>query len=193
MKIRSLAVLPLLALAAAMPWPAQSQDYPSKPVRLIVPAAPGGGLDVLSRLVSSKVSGYWGQQLLVGNRPGAGMAIGTAAAAKAPPDGYTVVFVNDGGLVINPLITPETPYTYRDFAPVGLWVTVPLVVSVTAASPAQTFHELLAQLRANPGKINFALAETTRGTVTRSEEHTSELQSHSDLVCRLLLEKKKKK
>src|SRR5260221_9817835 len=159
MKIRSLAVLPLLALAAAMPWPAQSQDYPSKPVRLIVPAAPGGGLDVLSRLVSSKVSGYWGQQLLVGNRPGAGMAIGTAAAAKAPPDGYTVVFVNDGGLVINPLITPETPYTYRDFAPVGLWVTVPLVVSVTAASPAQTFHELLAQLRANPGKINFALAD----------------------------------
>src|SRR5258706_13288584 len=109
MKIPALAVLPLLALAAAMPWRAQSQDYPSKPVRLIVPAAPGGGLDVLSRLVSSKVSGYWGQQLLVENRPGAGMAIGTAAAAKAPPDGYTAGFVNDVGLVINPLLTPAQP------------------------------------------------------------------------------------
>ncbi len=149
----------LLALAAALPAHAQNEAFPAKPVRLIVPSSPGGGLDVLSRLMAAKLSGYWGQQMIVDNRPGAAMAIGTAAAAKAPADGYTVVFVNDGGLVINPLITRDASYTYKDFAPVGLWVAVPLVITVTDAVPAKTLQEFLGYLRANPGKVNFALAD----------------------------------
>src|SRR5258706_484000 len=149
----------LLALAAALPVPAQTEAFPAKPVRLIVPPPPGGGLDVLSRLMAAKLSGYWGQQMIVDNRPGAAMAIGTAAAAKAPADGYTVLFVNDGGLVINPLITRDTPYTYRDFAPIGLWVAVPLIITVNDAVPARNFPEFLGYLRANPGKVNFALAD----------------------------------
>jgi tripartite-type tricarboxylate transporter receptor subunit TctC len=132
----------LVSLAAALPAHAQNEAFPAKPVRLIVPSSPGGGLDVLSRLMAAKLSGYWGQQMIVDNRPGAAM-----------------VFVNDGGLVINPLITRDTPYTYKDFAPVGLWVAVPLVITVTDAVPAKTFQEFLGYLRANPGKVNFALAD----------------------------------
>jgi tripartite-type tricarboxylate transporter receptor subunit TctC len=159
MRVHRFVAAALLASAAALSAHAQSQAFPAKPVRLIVPSSPGGGLDVLSRLMAAKLSGYWGQQMIVDNRPGAAMAIGTAAAAKAPADGYTVVFVNDGGLVINPLITRDAPYSYRDFAPVGLWVAVPLVISVNDAVPARTFPEFLAYLRANPGKVNFALAD----------------------------------
>ncbi len=155
MRFHRLVAASLLALAGL----AHGQAFPEKPVRLIVPSSPGGGLDVLSRLMAAKLSGYWGQQMIVDNRPGAAMAIGTAAAAKAPADGYTVLFVNDGGLVINPLITRDTPYTYRDFAPIGLWVAVPLIITVNDAVPARNFPEFLGYLRANPGKVNFALAD----------------------------------
>src|SRR5260370_16298793 len=91
MKRRSLFSASLLAIFAAFSTAVVAQTYPDKPVRLIVPASPGGGLDVLSRLVAGKLAGYWGQQLTVDNRPGAGMAIGTAAATKPPPPGYTLL------------------------------------------------------------------------------------------------------
>ena len=154
--------LRLLLAAASLAgacFQAHAQSYPDKPVRLIVPSSPGGGLDVLSRLVAGKVSGYWGQQIIVDNRPGAGMALGTAAAAKAPADGYTVLFVNDGGLIINPLVSPDTPYTWRDFTPVGQWVGTPLMVTVRESHPARTFGEFLAFMRTNPGRVNFAMAD----------------------------------
>jgi tripartite-type tricarboxylate transporter receptor subunit TctC len=159
MRVHRFVAASLLAFAAALPAHAQSTAFPAKPVRLIVPSSPGGGLDIVSRLMAAKLSGYWGQQMIVDNRPGAAMAIGTAAAAKAPADGYTVVFVNDGGLVVNPLITRDTPYSYRDFAPIGLWVAVPLVIAVNDAVPARSLEEFLGYLRANPGKVNFALAD----------------------------------
>ena len=147
-----------LAISVALSTGAVAQTYPEKPVRLIVPASPGGGLDMLSRLVAGKLSGYWGQQLVIDNRPGAGMAIGTAAAAKSPADGYTLLFVNDS-LVINPLVTPDTPFTWRDFAPIGQWVGTPLMVTVRAGLPAKTFSDFLAYMRANPGGLNFAMAD----------------------------------
>jgi tripartite-type tricarboxylate transporter receptor subunit TctC len=147
-----------LAISVALFTGAVAQTYPEKPVRLIVPASPGGGLDMLSRLVAGKLSGYWGQQLVIDNRPGAGMAIGTAAAAKSSADGYTLLFVNDS-LVINPLVTPDTPFTWRDFAPIGQWVGTPLMVTVREALPAKTFSELLAHMRASPGRLNFAMAD----------------------------------
>jgi tripartite-type tricarboxylate transporter receptor subunit TctC len=86
------------------------------------------------------------------------MAIGTAAAAKSPADGYTLLFVNDS-LVINPLIAPSVTFTWRDFAPIGQWVGTPLMVTVSEALPAKTFTELLAHMRANPGRLNFAMAD----------------------------------
>ncbi|HSU75770.1 MAG TPA: tripartite tricarboxylate transporter substrate binding protein [Burkholderiales bacterium] len=147
-----------LAISVALSTGAVAQTYPEKPVRLIVPASPGGGLDMLSRLVAGKLSGYWGQQLVIDNRPGAGMAIGTAAAAKSPADGYTLLFVNDS-LVINPLVTPDTPFTWRDFAPIGQWVGTPLMVTVRAGLPATTFSDFLTHMRANPGRLNFAMAD----------------------------------
>ena len=158
MRLPTLVPVTLIALCAAFSTAAGAQTYPDKPVRLIVPASPGGGLDVLSRLVANKLSGYWGQQLIVDNRPGAGMAIGTAAAAKSPADGYTLLFVNDS-LVINPLTAPNVTFTWRDFAPIGQWVGTPLMVTVSAALPAKTFTELLAHMRANPGRVNFAMTD----------------------------------
>ena len=158
MKLRLLLGASLVAIAAVFCTTSSAQNYPDKPVRLIVPASPGGGLDVLSRLVAGKLSGYWGQQLIVDNRPGAGMAIGTAAAAKSPADGYTLLFVNDS-LVINPLIAPTVTFTWRDFAPIGQWVGTPLMVTVSDTVPAKTFGEFLAHMRANPGRLNFAMAD----------------------------------
>jgi tripartite-type tricarboxylate transporter receptor subunit TctC len=158
MKLRPLLSASLVVISAAFSAAGIAQTYPEKPVRLIVPASPGGGLDMLSRLVAGKLSGYWGQQMIIDNRPGAGMAIGTAAAAKSPADGYTLLFVNDS-LVINPLVAPQVTYTWRDFAPVGQWVGTPLMVTVSGALPAKTFSELLAHMRANPGRLNFAVTD----------------------------------
>jgi len=158
MKLRPLLSASLVAIPAAFSAAGIAQTYPEKPVRLIVPASPGGGLDVLSRLVAGKLSGYWGQQMIIDNRPGAGMAIGTAAAAKSPADGYTLLFVNDS-LVINPLVAPEVTFTWRDFAPVGQWVGTALMVTVREALPARTFRDFLAHMRANPGRLNFAMAD----------------------------------
>jgi len=157
-KLLTLVPATLISLSAAFSTASVAQTYPDKPVRLIVPASPGGGLDVLSRLVAGKISGYWSQQLIVDNRPGAGMAIGTAAAAKSPADGYTLLFVNDS-LVINPLIAPAVTFAWRDFAPIGQWVGTPLMVTVRETLPAKTFSEFLAHMHANPGRLNFAMAD----------------------------------
>jgi tripartite-type tricarboxylate transporter receptor subunit TctC len=157
MKLRTL-LSATLAISAIFAPGVLAQTYPEKPVRLIVPASPGGGLDVLSRLVAGKLSGYWGQQMIIDNRPGAGMAIGTAAAAKSPADGYTLLFVNDS-LVINPLVSPDAPFTWRDFTPVGQWVGTPLMVTVREGLPARTFSDFLAHMRTNPGRLNFAMAD----------------------------------
>jgi len=158
MKLRRLLSASLLAISAVFSTAVHSQAYPDKPVRLIVPASPGGGLDVLSRLVAGKLSGYWNQQLVIENRPGAGMAIGTAAAAKSPADGYTLLFVNDS-LVITPLVSPDASFTWRDFAPIVQWVGTPLMVTVRETLPAKSFGDFLAHLRANPGRLNFAMAD----------------------------------
>src|SRR5258706_5428183 len=158
MKLRRLLFASLLAISAPFPAAVHSQAFPDRPVRLIVPASPGGGLDVLSPLVPSKLSGYWNQQLVIDTRPGAGMAIGTVAAAKSPADGYTLLFINDS-LVITPLVSPDASFTWRDFAPIGQWVGTPLMVTVREALPAKTFGDFLAHLRANPGRLNFAMAD----------------------------------
>jgi tripartite-type tricarboxylate transporter receptor subunit TctC len=159
MKRRSLLSASLLAIFAAFSAAAVAQTYPDKPVRLIVPASPGGGLDMLSRLVAGKLSGYWAQQLIIDNRPGAGMAIGTAAAAKSPADGYTLLWTASDGLSVLPAVKASVPYKIPDdFAFISSLTHISFVIAVNPKVPAKTVQELVAYAKANPGKLNYGSA-----------------------------------
>jgi tripartite-type tricarboxylate transporter receptor subunit TctC len=143
------------ALAGASGGHAQS--YPTKPIRLIVPLAPGGGNDTIARLVAQEISGPLGQQVVVENRPGAGGLVGTEAAAKAAPDGYTLLLGNVAGLTIIPSVRKKTPYdSLKDFQPVSLVATAPLLVVVHPSLPVKSVKDLVALAKARPGQLNFA-------------------------------------
>ena len=134
-----------------------AQDYPSKPVRFVVPLAPGGTTDVLARLVGEKLSASLGQQFVVDNKPGAGGNVGTAQVAKAEPDGYTLLMGTVGTHAINASIYPSLPYDpVQDFAPVTLVATVPNVLVVNPEVPANSVAELIALAKEKPGELNFA-------------------------------------
>jgi tripartite-type tricarboxylate transporter receptor subunit TctC len=143
------------ALALCMA-PAVAQIYPSKPVRVIVPAAPGGGLDLVGRIFSARLSEIWGQQAIVENRAGANFIVGTEAVSKAAPDGYTLLFTSHAAFTINPVVYSTLPYRVSDFAPVMLVYITPSALLVHSAVPANNVQELVAHLRANPGKLNHA-------------------------------------
>lgn len=144
----------MLAIAAA---PAAAQGYPVKPIRMIVPFAPGGPNDVLGRIVAQKMSEQMGQQIVVDNRSGAGGSTGTALVASAPPDGYTLLFSGTSSLAINPSLYSKLPYdALRDFAPVSLAGTAPSLLAVHPSVPARTVKELVAIAKASPGKLNYA-------------------------------------
>jgi tripartite-type tricarboxylate transporter receptor subunit TctC len=146
-----------LSLAGAAPAQVPSPPgYPAKPVRVIVPAAPGGGLDLIARGFTQKLPELWGQQAVVENRAGANFIVGTEAVAKAPPDGYTLLFVSSSALTINPLAYPGLPYQARDLAPIVPVTSGTFVLVANAALPAASVQELLAHLRANPGKLFHA-------------------------------------
>ena len=132
-------------------------DYPSKPIRLVVPFPPGGTTDILARAVAQKLTEAWGQQVIVDNRPGAGGNIGSDLVAKAAPDGYTLLMGTVGTHAINPSLYARMPYdAQKDFAPVILVASVPNVLEVDPSLPVHTVQELIAYARANPGKLNFA-------------------------------------
>jgi tripartite-type tricarboxylate transporter receptor subunit TctC len=134
---------------------AHAQDYPARPVRIVVPFAPGGPNDIIVRLVVQKLTETWGQSFVVENRPGAGGNIGTDFVAKAPPDGYTLLSVGPGSLIINPLIG-KVPYdTARDFAPVTLMARAPNALVAHPSFPASSVKELIALARSQPGRINY--------------------------------------
>ncbi len=145
----------VLLLAGAVSV-AQAQNYPVRSVRLIVTTAPGGGLDLMARVMAGKLTELWGQPVVVENRPGAGFVIGTDAVAKASPDGYTVGFTSSAALTINPVTLPSLPYRLEDLIPVTLTTANPFVLTVNSNVPANTVQELLTHLRANPGKLNHA-------------------------------------
>ena len=154
--IHSLACLAVLACTGA----ASAQTYPSKSIRMIVPFAAGGPTDVIARLVAQKLSEAWGQQIVIENLPGAGGNTGIAMAAKSPPDGYTILAVSTGFLV-NPSMYARVPYDpINDFAPVTLVAASPNVISVNPSVPAKTLKELIAVVKANPGKYSFAQPAT---------------------------------
>ncbi len=135
---------------------AVAQEYPSKPIRFIVPYAPGGGLDVVGRPISQKLFEQWGQPALIENRPGAGTTLGTATVAKAPPDGYTLLLTLSA-LTSGPGLYPKLPYDpARDFAPV-IWIaTTSYVLSVHPSVPVKSVRELIALAKAKPGQLNYA-------------------------------------
>jgi len=151
--IRSLVRILLLSLAVALP--AAAQDWPSKPVRFIVPFPPGGSVDPLARLLGAKLADPLKTQFIVENRPGAGGSIGTAAAAKAPADGYTFVFVFDSHAVNQALIS-KLPYnTAKDFAPVMLVGTAPYAIATQAAKPWKSFRDVVSAAKAKPESVSI--------------------------------------
>jgi tripartite-type tricarboxylate transporter receptor subunit TctC len=147
------------AAAALLPLAAFAQGYPAKPVRLIVPFAPGGTTDVLARLVGQELGEALGQQFVVENRPGAGGNIGTEAAARSAPDGYTLVMSFDGTMAINPSTYAKLAFDpQRDLAPVANVAQVPLLFVVHPGVAARTIGEFVALAKASPGRINYSSA-----------------------------------
>jgi tripartite-type tricarboxylate transporter receptor subunit TctC len=144
----------LLALAAAA-GAGSAQQYPERPVKLIVPYAPGGFSDVLGRTVAQWLMQNLGQPFVVENKPGAATIIGVDAAAKSPADGYTLLLAT-GALTINPHLFSKLPYdAERDFAPIGRVAELPYVLVANASLPVRTFKELITYAKANPGTLNF--------------------------------------
>src|SRR2546423_5475401 len=158
-RIRLAAVL-LLALSG----PSAAQDYPSRPITLVVPYAAGGGNDVMARIVAEKMSKSLGQQIVIENKGGAGGSIATRQVAKSAPDGYTLGLGGTGTLPINPTLYPNVGYDpRRDFAPAGLIATSALVVLVHPSIEATSIGELIVLAKREPGKLNYASAGSGSG------------------------------
>src|SRR5260221_8764385 len=160
MKLISIVSLTLAALATT----AAAQDYPTRPITLVVPYAAGGGNDIMARVAADKMSPVIGQQIVIENRGGAGGSIATRAVAKAAPDGYTLVLGGTGTLAINPTLYSNVGYDPRkDFEPIGLIGTSALVLVIHPSIPAHNVKELIAYAKANPGKLSYASAGVGSG------------------------------
>jgi tripartite-type tricarboxylate transporter receptor subunit TctC len=131
-------------------------QFPSKPVRVIVPFTAGSAIDVNARVIGQKLSEMWGQQVLADNRPGANSIIGMEATAKAPADGYTLVLGNDAALAMNPALQPRLPYDpSKDFEPVTLIGSNSLLLVVPSSSPVRSVRDLIALARERKGELNY--------------------------------------
>ena len=138
-----------------------AQDYPNKPIRLIVPFATGGVTDTSARVIADKLSRQMGQQVIVENRPGGSGNPGTQYVAQSAPDGYTLLLAFDGTMVINPFVFPKIPFdTVKDFQPITKLGDAALVLVAHPSVPAKTFAELLAYSKSNPGKLSFGHSGT---------------------------------
>ena len=157
MKKKSIALAGAAALTAAAPLSAWPQAWPAKPVRLIVPFAPGGAVDVTARTIAQSLTTRLGQQMLVDNRGGAGGNIGVEAAAKSPPDGYTLVMATSGQIAINPHMYSKLPFDpVRDLVPISQAGQAINALCVHPSLPARSVKEFIALARSQPGKLNFA-------------------------------------
>ncbi len=137
--------------------PLQAQDYPTRPIRLIVGYSAGGGNDLIARVVAGRMSEGLGQPVVIENRPGAQSIIAAELVAKAPADGYTLLVGPSGPMTINPATYAKLPYSpLRDFVPISMIGQFPLMLCVAASSPFKTVKELIDYARANPGKVNYA-------------------------------------
>ena len=146
----------LLALPLSLGAMVHAQNYPARPLRLIVPTAPGGGTDFTGRLVAAKLSETMGQQVVVENRGGGGGSVGADNAAKATADGYTLLLGSIATHAVNPALYKKLPYDHlKDFAPVSLIGTVPNALVVHPSVPVKSMQEFITYAKANPGKINY--------------------------------------
>ncbi len=146
-----------LMLSVACAPAAFAQAWPSKPIRIIIPYAAGGGIDVLSRAIGEKLSQRFGQSVVIDNRPGAGTLLGSELAARAAPDGYTLIVTTDATMSINPHMYPKLPYDpVKDFAPITQMVFLNQLMVANPGVPASNLKELIAYAKANPGKLNYA-------------------------------------
>lgn len=143
-------------VAAVIALPLQATDYPNKPIRVLVPFAPGGVVDTSARILTMKISEDKGWQFVVDNRPGANGFIATGTTARATPDGYTLLAAHTGEMSVNPVLFREMPYDVeRDFTPIIMVSNAPMLVVVNAASPFNTLKDLIAGAKAKPGQLTF--------------------------------------
>src|SRR5262249_46157284 len=152
-----LATISFVTVAALNP--AAAEDYPARPVTLIVPFAPGGSTTIVARIIADRMAETLGQQIIIDNRPGAGGTVGTRQVAKSAPDGYTLVLGYTGTLAIGPSLFPNVGYDVRkDFAPIGRIATAPNTLAVHPSFNVHSVPELIAYAKANPGKVNYGSA-----------------------------------
>ena len=145
----------VLALVVLCVAPAQAQNYPAKPIHIMVPYAPGGITDIAARILGAKLTEAWGQQVVVENKPGGNGFIGMTAGAKGAPDGYTLTMATVGDIAINPAMFKDMPYDMqRDFVPVATVSDAPMVLAASANAPFATIPELLAAAKAQPGRLS---------------------------------------
>src|SRR5512133_2418847 len=150
------ATLTLLGALTAIPASHAQAPYPSRPIRFIVPYPPGAGTDFTAREVGQRLTEALGQQVVVDNRPGAGATLGHGLAAKAAPDGYTILLATTGGMVSSPALGAKLVYDpLKDFAPIGIAVYVPYSFVINGALPVNTMREFVDYAKARPGKLNF--------------------------------------
>jgi tripartite-type tricarboxylate transporter receptor subunit TctC len=156
MKMRLLSGIVFLFALALASGAGFAQPFPSKPIRILIGFPPGGGIDIVARILSPKLSESLGQQVIVENRAGANGIIATEIAAKAPPDGYTIFLGTTGNLSVNPALYPKLPFNIdRDFTPLTQVSSVPFLLYVNPSVPAKTLGELIAYAKANPGKLSY--------------------------------------
>jgi len=167
----------VLGLLAALP--AWAQDWPAKPVRFIVPYPPGGGTDVIARIVQHPLSEALGQAIVIENRGGAGGAVGTEAAARSAPDGYTFLFTLSSH-TINPLLYKLNFDVERDFTPVSLIVSVPQLIATQPDAPIKSMQDVVAMAKAHPGSLNFA--SVGNGTPAHIAGELLKLRTGIDIV-----------
>lgn len=136
---------------------AQAQDFPSRPIKVTVPFAPGGSVDQMARHIGGKLLPKWGQPLVVESRPGANSLVGTAFAAKAPADGYNILMAADPAFSIIPLLNKNMPYNPdKDFAPLSIMCQISFLIVAHGSFPANNFQEMVAYAKANPGKVSYS-------------------------------------
>ena len=155
-----MSILARISLVFALLWPAlaAAEDFPARPIRLIVPFPPGGPNDIIARMVGMRMSEIAGQPVIVDNRGGQAGVLGTDAVAKAAPDGYTIAITSQSSLAISPTMEKIAYDPQKDLAPVTLVAAVPEMLVVAANVPAKNMDELVALCKAQPGKLNFASA-----------------------------------
>ena len=146
------------AIAPLYMVPAHAEEWPTKPVRLVVPFAAGGATDLLGRALAVELGRQWKQTVVVDNRPGAGGAVGAEAVAKAAPDGYTLLLASGSMFTVNPFIYQKLPYSGESFEMISKVASGPMVVTVNSKVPARTLPELISYAKANPGKLTIASA-----------------------------------